>query len=97
MRGIWGTALWLKSINIDKASRVLYGQTYLMVKYLFDKYGSEKVYTFVISLKSSDFEKAFGQSFGLTEEQFHQEFMDYIQNYKDNSNPSAPHNPPQIP
>ena len=82
MRGFLGTTMWLKKINIDKASGVLYGQTYLMVKYLFDKYGQEKMYDFVVSLKNQDFEKAFVQSFGLTEEQFFQEFTDYIQNYQ---------------
>src|SRR4030042_312063 len=82
MRGFLGTAMWLKKISIDKASGVLYGQTYLMVKYLFDKYGQEKMYDFVVSLKNQDFEKAFVQSFGLTEEQFFQEFTDYIQNYQ---------------
>jgi hypothetical protein len=81
MRGILGTAKWLLKIRQGKA-RVLYGQTYLMVKYLFDKYGQEKMYNFVVSLKNQDFEKAFVQSFGITEEQFHQEFINYIQNYK---------------
>lgn len=83
MRGILGTAMWLKKINIDKAGGVLYGQTYLMVKYLFDKYSQDKMYNFVVSLKTEDFKKAFVQSFGLTEEQFHQEFINYIQNYTD--------------
>ncbi len=82
MRGVLGAAKWIKKINVDKAGGVLYGQTYLMVKYLFDKYGQDKMYDFVASLKSNDFEKAFFQSFGLTEEQFHEEFMNYIQNYK---------------
>ncbi|OGH07695.1 MAG: hypothetical protein A2W22_00475 [Candidatus Levybacteria bacterium RBG_16_35_11] len=83
MRGILGSAIWLKKINIDKAGGVLYGQSYLMVKYLFDKYGQDKVYNFVQSLKNNDFEKAFIQSFGMTEEQFLQEFTNYIQNYTD--------------
>lgn len=81
MRGILGTAMWIKRVGIGKESRVLYGQTYLMVKYLFDKYGQDKIYSFVLSLKNNDFEKAFVQSFGMTEEQFHQEFLNYIQNY----------------
>jgi len=83
MRGILGSAMWLKKINIDKAGGVLYGQSYLMVKYLFDTYGQEKVYNFVQSLKNNDFEKAFIQSFSMTEEQFLQEFTNYIQNYTD--------------
>ena len=82
MRGILGTAMWLKKINIDKVSGVLYGQTYLMVKYLFDKYGQDKMYNFVTLLKVRDFEKAFVQSFGMTEEQFFQEFTSYLQNYQ---------------
>lgn len=82
MRGVLGTTMWLKKINIDKASGVLYGQTYLMVKYLFDKYGQDKMHDFVVSLKSQNFEKAFVNSFGLTEEQFHQEFVNYLENYR---------------
>lgn len=88
MRGILGTAMWLKKINIDKASGVLYGQTYLMVKYLFDKYGKEKIYNFVISLKTNDFEKAFVSAFGITEEQFHQEFINHIENYRSHQSPA---------
>jgi len=81
MRGILGTTKWILRIRQGQ-TRVLYGQTYLMTKYLFDKYGQEKVYDFVVSLKKQDFEKAFVQSFGITEEQFHQEFINYIQNYR---------------
>ncbi|MBI4991138.1 hypothetical protein HZB96_03530 [Candidatus Gottesmanbacteria bacterium] len=88
MRGILGTAMWIKKINIDKAGGVLYGQTYLMTKYLFDKYGQEKMYDFVASLKNNDFNKAFFSSFGMTEEQFHQEFINYIQNYQNNQSPA---------
>ncbi len=97
IRGIFGTIQWLKRVDFNKESRVFYGQSYLMVKYLFDKYGQDKVYEFVQSLKNNDFEKAFIQSFGVTEEQFLQEFTNYIQNYTDNPIHSAPDNPPQIP
>lgn len=82
MRGIFGTALWIKKINWDKQSKVLYGQVYSMVKYLFDKYGQDKMYDFVVLLKTADFEKAFVQSFGMTEDEFHQEFINYIENYQ---------------
>ena len=81
MRGFWGTVNWILKIRQGQA-QVLYGQTYLMVKHLFDKYGQDKVYDFVVSLKTNNFEKAFVQSFGVSEEQFHQEFIDYIQNYR---------------
>ena len=83
IRGILGTIQWLKRVDFSKEGRVFYGQTYLMVKYLFDTYGQDKVYNFVQSLKNNDFEKAFIQSFGMTEEQFLQEFTNYIQNYTD--------------
>lgn len=82
IRGILGTVQWLKRVDFSKESGVFYGQTYLMVKYLFDKYGQDKIYDFVISLKNNDFEKAFIQSFGVTEEQFHQKFINYIENYR---------------
>ena len=82
IRGILGTIQWLKRVDFSKEGRVFYGQTYLMVKYLFDKYGQDKMYDFVVSLKTEGFEKAFLQSFGMTEEQFLQEFTNYIQSYQ---------------
>lgn len=82
IRGILGTVRWIYRIRQGE-TKVLYGQTYLMTKYLFDKYGQEKMHDFVVSLKNQDFEKAFVQSFGLTEEQFFQEFTNYIQNYRE--------------
>ncbi len=97
MRGILGTAIWIKRVGIGKESKVLYGQTYLMVKYLFDKYGQDKMYNFVVSLKNNDFKKAFVKTFGKTEEQFFQEFTYYIQNYTETNVRSAPDNPPQLP
>lgn len=81
IRGVLGTAKWIYRIRQGE-TKVLYGQTYLMVKYLFDKYGEDKMYDFVVSLKNNDFDKAFVQSFSMTEEQFFQEFTSYIQNYR---------------
>lgn len=81
VRGILGTAKWIYRIRQGE-TKVLYGQTYLMIKYLFDKYGENKMHDFVVSLKTQDFEKAFVQGFGVTEEQFFQEFTDYIQTYQ---------------
>jgi len=83
MRGVLGNIIWIKRIGIGGESRVLYGQTYLMVKYLFDKYGKDNIYNFVVSLKTNDFKKAFITFFGITEEQFSQEFTNYIQNYQE--------------
>jgi len=77
MRGVLGTLQWLMKIQQGK-SRVLYGQTYLMVKYLFDTYGKDKVYDFVTSLKDYDFEENFIRVFGVSEEQFHKEFVDQL-------------------
>lgn len=77
MRGVLGTLQWLIKIQQGK-SKMLYGQTYLMVKYLFDTYGKDKVYDFITSLKDYDFEKNFIRVFGVSEEQFHQKFMDQL-------------------
>lgn len=82
IRGILGTIQWLRRVDAGREGKILYGQSYLMVKYLFEKYGQDKIYAFVLSLKNNDFEKAFVQSFGYTEEQFFQEFTKYIQNYQ---------------
>ena len=77
MRGVLGTLQWLMKIQQGK-SKILYGQTYLMVKYLFDMYGKDKVYDFVVSLKDYDFEKNFIRVFGISEEQFHQKFINQL-------------------
>jgi hypothetical protein len=83
LRGPFGSVRWI-AMNFwlpNRDSALLYGQVYLMTKYLFDKYGNDKVYEFVLSLKNQSFESAFQQSFGLTEKQFHQQFINYIENY----------------
>lgn len=77
MRGVLGTVQWLIKIQQGK-SKILYGQTYLMVKYLFDTYGKDKIYNFVTSLKDYDYEKNFIRVFGVSEEQFHQKFMNQL-------------------
>jgi len=79
LRGVFGTTGWLKIVFIDKRSRSVYGQTYEMIKYLFDKYGQDKVYNFVLSVKNTDFDTAFKNSFVMTPEEFHQEFISNLQ------------------
>lgn len=79
LRGVFGTSGWLKIVFLDKRSRSVYGQTYEMVKYLIDKYGQDRVYNFVLSVKNTDFDTAFKNSFGLTPEEFHQEFINNLQ------------------
>ncbi len=78
LKGIFGTTGWLKLVFIDKRARSVYGQTYEMVKYLFDQYGQDKIYEFIASVKDTDFDTAFKNSFGMTPEQFHQQFINSL-------------------
>lgn len=79
--GFLGNLRWMWTVFREKGgSKQLYGQAYLMTKYLFDKYEEEKVYQFALALKKNSFDDAFLQTFGLTQEQFHQDFINYIRN-----------------
>lgn len=80
--GVLGNVRWIWAVFGEKDSRQVYGQAYLMTKYLFEKFGEEKVYQFVITLRKNSFDDAFLQTFGVSQEQFHQEFMDYIEKGK---------------
>lgn len=77
MKGIQGLLEWqYLTFRMDNP-RQLYGQSYLMVKYLFDTYGKDKVYDFVIKLKTEDFDQAFLSVFGKSVNEFHKNFIDY--------------------
>lgn len=78
MKGIQGLLEWqYLTFRMDNP-RQLYGQSYLMVKCLFDTYGKDKVYQFVSLLKTQDFDQAFQTVFGKSVEQFNKEFINYI-------------------
>ena len=78
-KGIRGIFQWLNLTFIKPNPRLIYGQTYLMVKYLFDEYGQEKVYDLVLKASQSNFDKAFIEVFGITVNDFHKEFIQYIE------------------
>lgn len=78
-KGISGVITWIYHTFYGSGAHLIYGQTYQMVKYLFDTYGQEKVYQLVISTAGTPFEKAFAQTFGVTVAQFHQDFIESIQ------------------
>lgn len=79
MQGLKGLLKWQWMVFRGGNLGQLYGQSYLMVKYLFDKYGEDKIYQLVMLLKNSGFDKAFLQTFGVTQKQFHQDFLKYIE------------------
>lgn len=79
-KGIRDTFQWLNFTFIKPNPRLIYGQTYLMVKYLFEKYGQEKVYNLVLKASQSNFDKTFIDVFGITVNDFHTEFIKYIEN-----------------
>lgn len=78
-RGLPGIFQWLNQTFLKRNSSLIYGQTYLMVKYLFDTYGEERVYQLVQAVhRGMSFDKAFLQTFNLSEDEFHQQFINFI-------------------
>lgn len=74
-KGVRGNVTWIYQTFYGVGPRILYGQTYQMMKSLFDTYGEEKVYEVVARVRRISFEKAFTQTFGKTPEAFHREFI----------------------
>ena len=82
-RGLPGMFQWQYLViwSRNRNPKLLYGQVYQMTKYLFDKYGEEKVYQVIVKTKEMKFEEAFKETFGVSEEDFHNEFINYLYNY----------------
>lgn len=74
-KGVQGNVTWIYQTFYGVGPRILYGQTYQMMKSLFNTYGEEKVYEVIERVRRMSFEKAFTQIFGKTPEAFHQEFI----------------------
>lgn len=74
-KGIQGNVIWLYHTFYGAGPRLLYGQTYQMMKSLFDTYGEDKVYAVVERVRRMSFEKAFTQTFSMSPGAFHQEFI----------------------
>ena len=49
-----------------------------MVKHLFNKYGEDKVRQLAFGAAKAPFDEVFENIFGLSVEQFHQEFIQYV-------------------
>lgn len=86
-RGIPGVLQWQYMViwNPNRNPKLLYGQVYQMTKYLFDKYGEEKVYQVIAKTKEMSFEDAFKETLGFSEEDFHNEFINYLYNFSQTS------------
>ncbi|MBU1126960.1 MAG: hypothetical protein ABIH88_03475 [Patescibacteria group bacterium] len=74
-KGIGGILQWLNITFINPNPRLIYGQSYLMVKHLFDKYGQNKVQELVAKAAKSDFDKSFLSVFGISVDDFHADFI----------------------
>lgn len=78
--GLPGMFQWINQTFFQHNSSLIYGQTYLMVKYLFDTYGEERVYQLVQAVhQGTSFNEAFLQTFSLSEDEFHQQFINFIE------------------
>lgn len=78
-KGLPGIFQWLNQTFYQRNTPLIYGQTYLMVKYLFDTYGEDKVCQLLLNCKEMSFEKAFESTFGLSIDQYHQQFIQFIE------------------
>jgi len=77
--GLLGIFQWLNQTFFQHNSSLIYGQTYLMTKYLFDTYGEERAYQLVQAVRRGmSFDKAFLQTFNVSEDEFHQQFINFI-------------------
>ena len=79
--GLRGKINWTV-FDVRCCGHQIYGQTYQMVKFLFDNYGEDKVYELLLNSKKLSFEQAFEKTFGLTVDQYHQEFIDFVKGSK---------------
>lgn len=76
-----GEFQWINQTFFQHNSHLIYGQTYLMVKYLFDTYGENRVHQLVQKIHlGTSFDQAFLQTTGLSVEEFHQQFINFIKN-----------------
>jgi len=76
--GLRGKINWTV-FDVRCCGHQIYGQTYQMVKFLFGNYGEDKVYELLLNSKKFSFEQAFEKTFGLTVDQYHQDFINFVQ------------------
>ncbi|MBU1129713.1 hypothetical protein KKE45_00135 [Patescibacteria group bacterium] len=75
--GLRGKINWTV-FDVKCCGHQIYGQTYEMIKFLFDNYGKDKVYELLLNSKKLSFEQAFDKTFGLSVDQYHEEFIDFV-------------------
>jgi len=79
-KGISGMLNWLYETFSRRNSKMIYGQTYLMVKYLADNYKEDKIYQLAKSVsEGKSFDQAFGDIFSMSVDEYQQEFIGFIE------------------
>ena len=73
-KGNKGKVRWLFQMYINKNFALIYGISYYMILFLLTEFNKKIILEFVCSLKSLNFEEAFGQSFGLSTATFYHNF-----------------------
>ncbi len=76
--GLKGRINWTL-VDVRCCARQIYGQTYQMIKFLFDKYGEDQVYQLLLASKEMPFDQAFRDTFGVTVDEYHQEFINFLE------------------
>lgn len=77
-KGVGGNITWIYHTFYGVGARLMYGQTYQMMKYLVDTYGEEKVYQVISLVPRVSFDQAFTQTIGMTPGAFHEKFINVI-------------------
>lgn len=76
--GLSGYVNWT-IFDLRCCGRQIYGQTYQMVKFLFDKFGEDKIYQLLQNAKETSFEQAFKATFGISVDEYHQQFIEFVE------------------
>jgi len=76
--GLSGYVNWT-IFDVRCCGRQIYGQTYQMVKFLFDRFGEDKIYQLLQNAKETSFEQAFKTTFGVSIDEYHRQFIDFVE------------------
>ena len=80
--GLVGQLRWMKEVKTGGYVTFIYTQAYHAVRLLIEKYGLEKLQSFIQEMETSpSFENAFQKVYGTSTRKFSQTFLDSAQQY----------------
>lgn len=78
MSGIGGYLRWNYLAFYDSDSKYIFGQSYLMVKYLADNFGRNKIQKLITNLKEDNFASAFEKTYNMSLREFKNDFREFV-------------------